>query len=101
MNNSLIKICLLITVLIVVSCNQEKTPETSNNDETNPRSVLPLKEPTPPLYTELDVRYATPPPSFEVKAPEGAPNVVIVLIDDLGFAGTSKNMYYIVLMLKY
>jgi len=25
------------------------------------------------------------PPRFEVKAPDGAPNVVIVLIDDLGF----------------
>jgi arylsulfatase A-like enzyme len=43
----------------------------------------------PQLATELDVRNATPPPRFEVKAPEGAPNVVLVLIDDLGFAGTS------------
>lgn len=54
------------------------------------RSILPLKEPVPALYTELDVRNATPPPRFEVKAPQEAPNVVIVLIDDLGFAGTSK-----------
>ena len=89
MKNSIIKICLLISVLVIVSCNQEKPIQKSNNGETN-RSVLPLKEPTPPLYTELDVRNATPPPHFEVKAPEGAPNVVIVLIDDLGFAGTSK-----------
>ena len=35
--------------------------------------------------TELDARKATPPPRFEVKAPEGAPNVLIVLIDDMGF----------------
>ena len=53
------------------------------------RSVLPIPEPKRPLYSELDVRDATPPPRFEVKAPEGAPNVLIVLIDDLGFAGTS------------
>ena len=53
------------------------------------RTVLPIPEPDPPLYTELDVRNATPPPRFEVKAPEGAPNVVVVLVDDLGFAGTS------------
>jgi arylsulfatase A-like enzyme len=53
------------------------------------RTVLPIPEPEPPLYTELDVRNATPPPRFEVKAPEGAPNVVVVLVDDLGFAGTS------------
>ena len=35
--------------------------------------------------TELDARKATPPPRFEVKAPAGAPNVLIVLIDDMGF----------------
>lgn len=53
------------------------------------RTVLPIPEPKRPLYTELDVRNATPPPRFEVKAPEGAPNVLVVLIDDLGFGGTS------------
>jgi arylsulfatase A-like enzyme len=53
------------------------------------RTVLPIPEPKRPLYTELDVRDATPPPRFEVKAPEGAPNVLVVLVDDLGFAGTS------------
>lgn len=52
------------------------------------RSVLPIPEPKPQLTTELDVRNAVPPPRFEVKAPAGAPNVVIVLVDDLGFAGT-------------
>jgi arylsulfatase len=53
------------------------------------RTVLPIAPPKPPLYTELDVRNATPPPRFQVKAPAGAPNVLIVLVDDLGFAGTS------------
>ncbi len=53
------------------------------------RTVLPIVPPKPPVYTELDVRNATPPPRFQVKAPENAPNVVIVLVDDLGFAGTS------------
>jgi arylsulfatase A-like enzyme len=54
------------------------------------RTVLPIKEPKWPVYTELDVRNATPPPRFEVTAPKGAPNVVIILIDDVGFgaAGT-------------
>jgi arylsulfatase len=33
---------------------------------------------------------ATAPPRFEVKAPAGAPNVVIVLIDDIGF-GTAAS----------
>jgi arylsulfatase len=53
------------------------------------RTVLPVPEPQRPLYTDLDVRNATPPPHFQVKPPEGAPNVVVVLVDDLGFAGTS------------
>ena len=49
------------------------------------RTVLPIPEPTYPPVTELDARKVTPPPRFEVKAPEGAPNVLIVLIDDMGF----------------
>ncbi len=49
------------------------------------RTVLPIPEPTYPPITELDARKVTPPPRFEVKAPEGAPNVVIILIDDMGF----------------
>jgi arylsulfatase A-like enzyme len=49
------------------------------------RTVLPIAEPKRPTYTELDVRDAKAPPRFEVKAPTDAPNVVIVLIDDLGF----------------
>jgi arylsulfatase A-like enzyme len=53
------------------------------------RTHLPIAEPKPPTYTELDARKAKPPPRFEVKAPKGAPNVVIVLIDDIGFGGPS------------
>jgi len=53
------------------------------------RSVLPLPEPAYPPITELDVRKATPPPRFEVKAPANAPNVLIVLIDDMGFGQSS------------
>jgi len=49
------------------------------------RTVLPVPEPVRPLYKEVDARNVKAPPRFEVKAPAGAPNVVIVLIDDLGF----------------
>jgi arylsulfatase A-like enzyme len=49
------------------------------------RSVLPVPEPSPVPVTALDVRQAKAPPRFEVKAPKGAPNVVLVLIDDMGF----------------
>jgi arylsulfatase A-like enzyme len=49
------------------------------------RTVLPVAEPKRPVYREVDARNVKAPPRFEVKAPAGAPNVVIVLIDDLGF----------------
>jgi arylsulfatase A-like enzyme len=53
------------------------------------RTVLPIQEPPRPTYSDLDARNAKPPARFEVKAPKGAPNVVIVLIDDIGFGGPS------------
>jgi hypothetical protein len=43
------------------------------------RTVLPIQAPAHDPITELDARDATAPPRFEVKAPENAPNVVIVL----------------------
>jgi arylsulfatase A-like enzyme len=49
------------------------------------RTTLPIKEPVRQTYKELDARNATPPKRFDLKAPKGAPNVVVVLIDDMGF----------------
>ncbi|HEX5640295.1 MAG TPA: arylsulfatase [Burkholderiaceae bacterium] len=53
------------------------------------RTVLPVQEPRTPHSTVFDVRNAKLPAQFDVKPPAGAPNVVIVLIDDLGFGATS------------
>jgi arylsulfatase A-like enzyme len=53
------------------------------------RAVLPIQEPIIPHSTVLDARNAKAPPRFEVKAPAGAPNVLIVLIDDMGFGQSS------------
>ena len=53
------------------------------------RTSLPIPEPTRAPITELDARQAKAPPRFEVKAPKGAPNVVIVLVDDMGFGQPS------------
>jgi arylsulfatase len=53
------------------------------------RTVLPVKEPVYPTSKVFDAREATAPPRFEVKAPKGAPNVIIVLIDDIGFGHSS------------
>jgi len=49
------------------------------------RTELPVKGPWSPPITTLDARDAKAPPVFEVKAPKDAPNVVIILLDDLGF----------------
>jgi len=59
------------------------------NAEPLDRSVLPIPEPARPAYTEIDARKVQPPPRFQVKAPAGAPNVIVVLIDDLGFGAPS------------
>ncbi len=53
------------------------------------RTVLPIHEPQAAPITTVDARDAKAPPRFEVKAPAGAPNVVIVLIDDIGFGHSS------------
>jgi len=57
--------------------------------DTLDRTVLPIPEPKVVSITELDARNAKAPPRFEVKPPPGAPNVVIVLIDDIGFGHSS------------
>ncbi len=54
------------------------------------RTVLPIQEPARAAITEVDARNVPLPPRFEVKAPKGAPNVVIVLIDDMGFGVPSS-----------
>jgi len=53
------------------------------------RKLLPIHEPERPTYDVLDARDAKAPPRFEVKAPAKAPNVVIVLLDDVGFGAPS------------
>lgn len=54
------------------------------------RTSLPIAEPNFPHSTTLDVRNAKAPPRFEVKAPNSAPNVLILLIDDMGFGMPSS-----------
>jgi arylsulfatase len=85
-----------LSLLAVISCGESRqaatdeagTPAAATAGEID-RTVLPIQEPTPPTYTQLDARDAQPPARFEVKAPAGAPNVVIVLVDDIGFGATS------------
>jgi arylsulfatase len=57
--------------------------------ETVDRTQLPVAQPERPVYSETNVRHVKVPARFEVAAPKDAPNVIIVLIDDLGFGATS------------
>lgn len=74
---------------ILASCNQK--PGAGSGDSKDiagnepDRTVLPIREPKRQTYTELDVRNAKAPERFHVTAPKGAPNVVVILIDDMGF----------------
>jgi arylsulfatase len=82
---------IMLAGIVPYSCSQKKTdqPPVVSEDGMD-RSILPIPEPIRPTNKELDARNATPPPRFGVKAPKGAPNVVVVLIDDMGF-GVSET----------
>ncbi|HEY3387349.1 MAG TPA: arylsulfatase, partial [Saprospiraceae bacterium] len=86
------KLCLFLFLLFSVACKQsQQEPAVANNQSASQldRTILPIKEPIPESISELDARNAKAPARFEVKAPEKAPNVVIVLIDDIGFGHSS------------
>jgi len=92
MKNPLLKYFILIGFIAFIACEtktQEPAADTSAQVGID-RTVLPIKQPPVPTFTQLEIKDATPPPRFEVKAPGGAPNVILVLVDDLGFAGTSQ-----------
>jgi arylsulfatase A-like enzyme len=79
---------LLLTAPVLYSCTSQQGEQGKPSGQLD-RTVLPIKEPTYPTITELDVHNVKAPPRFEVKAPPKAPNVVIVLIDDIGFGHSS------------
>ena len=84
-------LALIAIASLSFGCSQENAP--SNTAATSAdgldRTILPIVEPKRQTYKELDVRNAKSPERWQVKAPEGAPNVVVVLIDDIGFGASS------------
>ncbi len=93
LSSQLLAIALAISIASVTPFTINLLPAFATKDsieqENIDRTSLPIKEPTYPHCTTLDARNATPPPAFQVKAPSGAPNVLIVLIDDMGFGQPS------------
>jgi arylsulfatase A-like enzyme len=96
---SFVRVLGSIVVTATLGCSQSETPgqvssapidsQAGGAGGTLDRRTLPVAEPIYAPITELDARKAKAPPRFEVKAPAGAPNVVIVLIDDIGFGHSS------------
>ena len=74
--------------ILIVSAVASISQPVRAQDTPVDRTVLPLTRPTYPPITEIDARKATPPPRFEMKPPDGAPNVLVILLDNLGFGAT-------------
>ena len=81
---------LICSLILLLGCQQRDNSGNQNlSDSEIDRTVLPIEPPYQEPITELDARNVKAPDRFEIKAPEGAPNVVIVLIDDIGFGATT------------
>jgi hypothetical protein len=100
MNNTLGHISAVMAFLITMAgCTEAPTPEATVGVDSAAmpavstggidRSSLPIQPPVRAPITEMDARNVANPPIFTIKPPEGAPNVVIVLIDDIGFGGAA------------
>jgi arylsulfatase A-like enzyme len=84
----------ILMTLMLVSCNNnnqsEQTASSAQNADSGlDRTVLPITGPSYPADTTLDARNTKAPARFDVKAPAKAPNVIVVLIDDIGFGQSS------------
>jgi arylsulfatase len=84
-------VVLLISISLLASCGspEGETASSASNVYQMDRSVLPIQPPPREPVTIMDARDAEKPETFSVDAPDGAPNIVVVLIDDIGFGATS------------
>jgi len=85
-------ILLATSVVMAVGCTQQQGTEKNTPEAASgkiDRTVLPIREPSNQPITELNARNASAPKRFELKAPENAPNVLVILIDDFGFGQSS------------
>ena len=78
-----------LSIVLLASIFYAGTLTQQARSQTMDRTVLPIKEPARQTYKELDARNAKAPERFDVKAPKGAPNVVVILIDDIGFGASN------------
>ncbi len=85
MRNNLLILSLVVIAGLVALSRNEHVVATDGLDRTR----LPIAQPAPTPVTEVLPENVPLPTPWEVTAPEGAPNVIIVLLDDIGFGGPS------------
>jgi len=78
-----------ILALGLASCSIQPGLQKQANNAQFDRTKLPIAEPRPEKVTKVLPSEVPLPPQWEVTAPEGAPNVVIILLDDVGYAAPS------------
>ena len=88
-NASLYSVCFFWVIAATTPVVGQNTATPSAPSTMLDRTILPIPEPKYPHSEVFDARNATPPPRFQIKAPKGAPNVLIILIDDMGFGQPS------------
>ena len=89
MKHSFYSLLLLLGILVSCNTSNDQAKSTSSGDTALDRTILPIQPPAHSPVTVMDARDAEKPEPFNVEAPEGAPNIVVVLIDDIGFGATS------------
>lgn len=84
-------VSVLIAFILLVSCQQQQTGTVQSNvgPDGFDRTVLPVAE--APFKGKTGVRTSESEKDFpkEIKAPEGAPNILLILTDDVGFGASS------------
>ncbi len=92
-NKTLKTATLILMVLITFSCNQPQPKNDTSETKSAPgefdRTILPILP--HPFAGIVDTNATQSKPDFpvEVSAPKGAPNVLIIMTDDVGFGASS------------
>ena len=76
-------------ILALAACSTQLGLPNKANSAQFDRTKLPIAEPRPEKVTKVLPSEVPLPPQWEVTAPAGAPNVVIILLDDVGYAAPS------------
>jgi hypothetical protein len=82
---------LVIALFVFSSCNQRQQTETASSNAPGrfDRTVLPILPHPFAGVVDTNASQSTPDFPVEVSAPEGAPNVLLILTDDVGYGAAS------------